>query len=84
MSNDLRGKNAIVLGASASGGSGFAIAKALARAGANAMIAARKADRLEVYPPHLVHAGRLAMPEMLARLRHWLNISQGLRQLTLR
>lgn len=47
MSNDLRGKNAIVLGASASGGSGFAIAKALARAGANVTIAARSAGKLE-------------------------------------
>jgi NAD(P)-dependent dehydrogenase (short-subunit alcohol dehydrogenase family) len=46
MSIELRGKNAVVLGASAEGGTGFAIAKALASAGANVTIAARSADKL--------------------------------------
>jgi NAD(P)-dependent dehydrogenase (short-subunit alcohol dehydrogenase family) len=40
------GKNAVVLGASAEGGTGFAIARALARQGANVTIAARSEDRL--------------------------------------
>lgn len=47
MSIDLRGKNSVVLGASAAGGTGFAIARALASAGAHVTIAARSADKLE-------------------------------------
>jgi NAD(P)-dependent dehydrogenase (short-subunit alcohol dehydrogenase family) len=47
MFSDLNGKNAVVLGASAEGGSGFAIARGLARAGANVTIAARSGDKLE-------------------------------------
>lgn len=44
---DLKGKNALVLGASAQGGTGFAIARGLARAGAKVTIAARSVDKLE-------------------------------------
>lgn len=44
---DLKGKNAIVLGASARGGTGFAIARALAKAGASVTIAARSTEKLE-------------------------------------
>ena len=44
---DLKGKNAVVLGASAQGGTGFAIARALAQAGASVTIAARSIDKLE-------------------------------------
>jgi NAD(P)-dependent dehydrogenase (short-subunit alcohol dehydrogenase family) len=47
MSIDLSGKNAVVLGASAQGGTGFAIARALADAGAKVTIAARSAGKLE-------------------------------------
>ena len=43
---NLIGKNAVVLGASAPGGTGFAIARALARQGARVTIAARNEDRL--------------------------------------
>jgi NAD(P)-dependent dehydrogenase (short-subunit alcohol dehydrogenase family) len=45
---DLQGKNALVLGASAEGGTGFAIARELARAGAQVTIAARSVAKLEV------------------------------------
>ena len=45
--NDLNGKVAVVLGASASGGTGWAIAKALADAGARVVIAARRLQPLE-------------------------------------
>lgn len=48
MLNDLSGKNAVVLGASAPGGTGFAVARALAQAGARVTIAARSADKLAV------------------------------------
>lgn len=44
---DLKGRNAVVLGASAPGGTGFAIAKALAEAGASVTIAARSEERLK-------------------------------------
>ncbi|MDE2596135.1 MAG: SDR family oxidoreductase [Sphingomonadales bacterium] len=47
MLGDLNGKTAVVLGASAEGGTGFAIARALARAGAKVTIAARSANKLE-------------------------------------
>ena len=47
MGSDLKGKNAVVLGASAEGGTGFAIARALAGAGADVTIAARSVDKLE-------------------------------------
>lgn len=47
MNFNLDGKNALVLGASAEGGTGFAIARALASAGAKVTIAARSADKLE-------------------------------------
>lgn len=47
MTVDLKDKNALVLGASAEGGTGFAIARALAKAGARVTIAARSADKLE-------------------------------------
>lgn len=46
MITDLKGRNAVVLGASAEGGTGFAIAKGLAEAGANVTIAARSAEKL--------------------------------------
>lgn len=46
MFTDLKGRNAVVLGASAEGGTGFAIARALAAAGADVTIAARSADKL--------------------------------------
>jgi NAD(P)-dependent dehydrogenase (short-subunit alcohol dehydrogenase family) len=45
---NFEGKNALVLGASAAGGTGFAIARALAQGGANVTIAARSEDRLAV------------------------------------
>lgn len=44
---DLNGKVAVVLGASAPGGTGWAIAEALAGAGARIVVAARSYDRLE-------------------------------------
>ena len=48
---ELTGKNAVVLGASAEGGTGFAIARALAGAGARVTIAARSADKLAQLAP---------------------------------
>lgn len=42
----MAGKVAVVLGASAEGGSGWAIAKAFAQAGAEVVVAARRLDRL--------------------------------------
>jgi NAD(P)-dependent dehydrogenase (short-subunit alcohol dehydrogenase family) len=47
MSIELKGRNAVILGASAEGGTGFAIARALAAAGASVTIAARSADKLK-------------------------------------
>jgi len=43
----LEGKNAVVLGASAKGGTGWAIAEALARAGAKVAVGARRAEPLQ-------------------------------------
>ncbi len=47
MPNHLKGKNAVVLGASAEGGSGYAIAGALASEGCNVIIAARRDKELQ-------------------------------------
>lgn len=46
MIGNVTGKNAVVLGASAKGGTGFAIARALAGSGANVTIAARSESKL--------------------------------------
>ncbi|HKQ84070.1 MAG TPA: SDR family oxidoreductase [Steroidobacteraceae bacterium] len=45
--NDLKNKVAVVLGASAENGTGWAIARALAQAGAKVVVAARSFDRLQ-------------------------------------
>jgi NAD(P)-dependent dehydrogenase (short-subunit alcohol dehydrogenase family) len=47
MMRDLSGKTAVVLGASAEGGTGWAIAEALAQAGANVMVGARSMGPLQ-------------------------------------
>lgn len=47
MPNELTGKNAIVLGASAKGGSGWAIAEALAAQGCNVVVAARRVAQVQ-------------------------------------
>lgn len=53
MFDQLTGKNAVVLGASAKHGTGFAIARALRNAGADVTIAARREDKLEALASEL-------------------------------
>jgi len=57
---DISGLTAIVTGASS--GLGVTFAEALAAAGANVVLAARRVDRLEVVAERLAAAGRTALP----------------------